>query len=81
MKEIFQSNVEGDKDKEPTVKDILEKALAAGYIEEEDIEFLDDGDEDLERLVIYFYTLINEETDDDPDEVLQRWGLVDYMSQ
>lgn len=72
MNEIFNSKPEVNDDKEPTPEEVIQKAIAAGYIEQIDVDTLG---VDIEDIIGSLYGIIIE-AGDDPDEVFAQWGIV-----
>ena len=61
---------------EPTVEELVAKALAANVIDEEFAEDLR-GSTDLEEALGMFYTYITEESHHDPTDLLQQRNIID----
>jgi len=59
------------------IKELLDKALAAELIEEEDAAFARDTCQDLVEVIEWFYSHIYASESGDPEEILREWGFLE----
>jgi hypothetical protein len=80
MGEIYsprRPEIESLPEQEPSLRGVLEKALEAGYITEDDLDSLG---ESMQDILASLYDKILK-VGDDPNEVLSKWGIVAPMDK
>ncbi len=69
----FGGGPEFGREDEPTTKEVLDRALAAGYIEQGDLGYFGDDLADVLTAVASYIEMAGE----DAEEVFKRWGIAE----